>query len=202
MGQRDVHGRAATMGEVARAAGVSQSTVSRSSNGNPRVDADVRRKVERGDPPPRLRAQHGGADARHPPQRTPWAWSSRSPRHASSATRSSPRSCGASAVRSTRGRQRLVLLIAEDRRAGALVSRPTSWPGHVDGIVMYSLHGDDPLPDVLRRRGIPVVVGGLPPRGAHVSFVDTDNVGWCDARRRPTSCELGRRVVATHRRSP
>ena len=49
--------------------------------------------------------------------------------------------------------------------------------GHVDGVIMYSLHGDDPLPDQLRRKGFPVVVGGLPPRGARVSYVDNDNHG-------------------------
>ena len=64
---------------------------------------------------------------------------------------------------------------------------PYLMAGHVDGIIMYSLHGDDPLPDELRRRGFPVVVGGLPPRGARVSYVDNDNGGGALPRRRTSS---------------
>jgi DNA-binding LacI/PurR family transcriptional regulator len=47
--------------------------------------------------------------------------------------------------------------------------------GHVDGALLVSLHGDDPLPNWLAERDIPVVVGGRPPRGAQVSYVDVDN---------------------------
>jgi DNA-binding LacI/PurR family transcriptional regulator len=49
--------------------------------------------------------------------------------------------------------------------------------GHVDGVILFSLHGDDPLPEHLRSHGIPVVVGGEPPHGARVSYVDNDNEG-------------------------
>jgi DNA-binding LacI/PurR family transcriptional regulator len=48
--------------------------------------------------------------------------------------------------------------------------------GHVDGVLLVSLHGQDPLPSQLAARGIPVVVGGRPPEGARVSYVDVDNV--------------------------
>jgi DNA-binding LacI/PurR family transcriptional regulator len=48
--------------------------------------------------------------------------------------------------------------------------------GHVDGALLVSLHGNDPLPAAVARRGIPVVVGGRPPQGAEVSYVDVDNV--------------------------
>src|SRR6476620_10991459 len=41
------NGRGATLEEVARVAGVSRATVSRVVNGNPRVNPDVRRAVER-----------------------------------------------------------------------------------------------------------------------------------------------------------
>ena len=33
---------------------------------------------------------------------------------------------------------------------------------HVDGVLLLSLHGDDPLPRQLRERGLPVVLGGRP----------------------------------------
>jgi DNA-binding LacI/PurR family transcriptional regulator len=49
--------------------------------------------------------------------------------------------------------------------------------GHVDGAIFVSLHGEDPLPERLHARGVPVVVAGEPPRGARVSYVDNDNHG-------------------------
>lgn len=49
--------------------------------------------------------------------------------------------------------------------------------GHLDGVLLVSLHGQDPLPAFLSASTIPVVVGGRPTSGAEVSFVDVDNVG-------------------------
>ena len=49
--------------------------------------------------------------------------------------------------------------------------------GHLDGVLLVSLHGQDPLPALLLQHGVPVVVGGRPPDGVPVSFVDVDNVG-------------------------
>ncbi|HYN63024.1 MAG TPA: LacI family DNA-binding transcriptional regulator, partial [Candidatus Limnocylindrales bacterium] len=46
--------------------------------------------------------------------------------------------------------------------------------GHVDGVLLISLHGSDPLPSDLHARGIPVVVGGRPP-SAGITYVDVDN---------------------------
>ncbi|GAA1833068.1 LacI family DNA-binding transcriptional regulator [Luedemannella flava] len=61
-------------------------------------------------------------------------------------------------------------------------------PQHVDGVLLLSLHGDDPLPALLARRGLPVVLGGQPSGLAalageaelsdtHLSCVDADNEG-------------------------
>jgi len=47
---------------------------------------------------------------------------------------------------------------------------------HVDGVMLLSLHGDAPLLGELERRGLPTVVGGRPPHGEDLSFVDVDNV--------------------------
>ena len=49
--------------------------------------------------------------------------------------------------------------------------------GHVDGVLLVSVHGDDPLPGQLLRARIPTVIGGRP----HVvlpgsTYVDVDNV--------------------------
>ncbi len=53
---------------------------------------------------------------------------------------------------------------------------------HVDGVLLLSLHDDDPLPSILARRGLPTVLGGRPAHmlnGVHseLSFVDNDNAG-------------------------
>src|SRR5207248_11396861 len=43
--------------------------------------------------------------------------------------------------------------------------------GHVDGVLMVSLHGKDPLPDRLHERGTLVVLGGRPGASIAVSYV-------------------------------
>jgi DNA-binding LacI/PurR family transcriptional regulator len=88
----------------------------------------------------------------------------------------------------------LVLLMPEGRPDEERVERYLA-AGHGDGVMLISLHGSDPLPDALRRHGIPVVVGGRPP-GAGITYVDVDN------RRGAGSAVqhligLGRRHVAT-----
>jgi len=68
----------------------------------------------------------------------------------------------------------LVLLMpgsADDTtRTGAYLAA-----GHVDGVVMVSLHGDDPLPFLLEGANVPLVFVGRPPKGIDGSFVDVDN---------------------------
>jgi DNA-binding LacI/PurR family transcriptional regulator len=48
---------------------------------------------------------------------------------------------------------------------------------HVDGVLLLSLHGDDPLPERLAAHGLPVVLGGRPFGVEASSWVDMDNVG-------------------------
>jgi DNA-binding LacI/PurR family transcriptional regulator len=55
-------------------------------------------------------------------------------------------------------------------------------PQHVDGVMLLSLHDDDPLPGCLRERGLPMVLGGRPaamlaPDAAPINYVDVDNAG-------------------------
>ncbi|MGY1810345.1 LacI family DNA-binding transcriptional regulator [Blastococcus sp. SYSU D00669] len=69
-------------------------------------------------------------------------------------------------------------------------------PQHVDGVLMASLHGDDPLPQQLQVRGLPVVLGGRPPAGFDGAYVDVDNVGGSRAGVAHL-LERGRRRVAT-----
>jgi DNA-binding LacI/PurR family transcriptional regulator len=70
----------------------------------------------------------------------------------------------------------LILLIARDpverERAERYLRR-----GHVDGVVLMSLHGDDPLPRQLRRAGVPTVLVGRPLGRSQVPYVDADNRG-------------------------
>jgi DNA-binding LacI/PurR family transcriptional regulator len=72
---------------------------------------------------------------------------------------------------------------------------------HVDGVLLLSLHDDDPLPALLERRGLPTVFGGRParmlrPTARPAHFVDVDNEG---GARRATEYLIGagRRRVAT-----
>jgi DNA-binding LacI/PurR family transcriptional regulator len=48
---------------------------------------------------------------------------------------------------------------------------------HVDGVLLLSLHGDDPLPGQLESRGVPAVLGGRPSQPSALHFVDADNAG-------------------------
>ena len=49
--------------------------------------------------------------------------------------------------------------------------------GHVDGVLLLSLHGDDRLPQALERLGVPTVLNGRPLSGeSSICYVDSDNV--------------------------
>jgi DNA-binding LacI/PurR family transcriptional regulator len=47
----------------------------------------------------------------------------------------------------------------------------------VDGVLLMSLHGPDPLPGVLQRAGVPTVLNGRPTDLSDVPYVDADNRG-------------------------
>lgn len=73
----------------------------------------------------------------------------------------------------------LVLLLTEDRDDHARVGRYLAG-GHVDGALVFSLHIDDPLPQLIQRAGLPTVYGGRPDwNGGQggVAYVDSDNRG-------------------------
>ena len=90
----------------------------------------------------------------------------------------------------------LVLLLPQDAQDELRVTRYLA-AGHVDGALLVSLHGDDPLPARLVERRVPVVVGGRPPGDQpSISYVDVDNrTGSMTAVRHLV--ELGRRRIAT-----
>ncbi|WP_308346442.1 LacI family DNA-binding transcriptional regulator [Streptomyces sp. ISL-66] len=47
----------------------------------------------------------------------------------------------------------------------------------VDGVLLASVHGDDPLPDRITRLGLPVVMNGRRSEAERVAYVDSDNIG-------------------------
>lgn len=69
--------------------------------------------------------------------------------------------------------------------------------GHVDGVLLASMHGGDPLPQTLIQSGVPTVVGGRPDHPvAGLTYVDVDNLGGGQlATERLISA--GRRKIAT-----
>jgi DNA-binding LacI/PurR family transcriptional regulator len=184
---------AATLEEVARAAGVSRATASRVFTASPRVSEEARGAVERA--ARRLgympnRAARSLATGRSdsvalviPESTTRLFGEPFFPRLVNGITQ----------VLSAHDLQ-LVLLAAQsaadERRAERYLVG-----GHVDGALLVSLHGTDPLPGRLDERGLPVVVGGRPPRDGNISYVDPDNVlGALSAVRHLV--EQGRRRIA------
>jgi DNA-binding LacI/PurR family transcriptional regulator len=69
--------------------------------------------------------------------------------------------------------------------------------GHVDGVLLLSLHGTDELPQRLESEGVPTVLSGRPFSGSpRLYYVDADNVG--GGRVATTHLlDSGRRVVGT-----
>lgn len=187
-------GRRVTLEGVAQAAGVSRATVSRVVNGSPKVSPEARREVEKtiarmGYVPNRAarslvtrRSDSVGVVIREPASRLfgdPYF----------------PQLLrGISSVLAPRGLQ-LILLMPQSREEDRGLEQYLT-AGHVDGVLLASLHGDDPLPGRLAAAGTPVVVGGRPPKGVQVSFVDNDNHGGAVAAVSHL-IESGRHTVAT-----
>ncbi len=186
-------GGGSTLEAVAAVAGVSRATVSRVINGRDRVSPETRRSVQRaverlGYTPNRaarsLVTRRTDSVAMVIPEPTARLFGHPFfPRLVS----------GISEVLSAADKQ-LVLLApqsaADEQRTLRYVTAVQP-----DGVLLVSLHGADPLPADLVRRGIPVVVGGRPPANG-VSYVDIDNVhGAFQAVRHLAG--LGRRCIAT-----
>ncbi len=192
------HGSRPTLEAVASHAGVSRATVSRVVNGGAGVRAEVREKV-----------RHSVEELGYVPN--------------NAARTLVTRRTGAVAVviaepesrvfadpffaQQLRGISRelaehdtqLLLMMLERQRDYARIGRYLS-AGHVDGALMFSLHGDDPLPGMARRTGLPAVFGGRPGwPGAEddpgLLYVDTDNRN--GARQAVAHLqERGRRTIA------
>ena len=168
-----------TLQEVAALAGVSRATVSRVVNGGAGVRASVQARV-------RLAVEELG----YVPN--PAARTLMTRRHnAVAVVIAEPESRvfsdpffarqlrGISRELASAAVQLVLLLVAEPgdyAQVGSYLSA-----GHVDGVLIFSLHGDDPLPALVERLGLPAVFGGRPGwAGADdrtALYVDADNLG-------------------------
>ena len=164
-----------TLEEVAELAGVSRATVSRVINDSPRVSPEARRAV------------HAAVEKlRYVPNRMARSLvTRRTDTIALVLTEPNTRVFSdpffATIVRGTSAALadtdlNLVLLTARDAREQEKVGRFVR-QGHVDGVILLSLHSQDLLPETLQTAGVPLVLCGRPSDDRQVTFVDADNVG-------------------------
>jgi DNA-binding LacI/PurR family transcriptional regulator len=183
-----------TLDQVAARAGVGRGTVSRVINGSPQVSPRTRRAVEA-----------AVSELGYVPNLAARALvTRRTDTVALVVSESEDRLFGepffAGVVRgisaqiTAAGRQ-LVLALGSGRDPERPLTRYLTRQ-HVDGVLLLSLHGDDPLPRELSERGLPVVLGGRPSGGYRGAFVDVDNVGGARAGVAHL-VERGRRRIAT-----
>jgi len=173
-----------TLDEVAALAGVGRGTVSRVVNGSPQVSASAKAAVEQA-------IQELG----YVPNRAARALvTQRTDSVALVVSESEERVFGepffAGIIRGISSMLletplQLWLAMAQSKAERDRVERHLT-PQHVDGVLLLSLHGDDPLPTLLAQRGLPVVVGGQPGGRVKIvsdqmSCVDADNVGGAQA---------------------
>ncbi|TMR24053.1 LacI family transcriptional regulator [Nonomuraea turkmeniaca] len=91
--------------------------------------------------------------------------------------------------------KQVVLMLASNAKSHARVERYIAG-GHVDGVMLISMHGADPLPSALSRLRVPVVSYGRPAVPVNIPYVDNDNLGGAEAGVRHL-VEQGRRRIAT-----
>jgi DNA-binding LacI/PurR family transcriptional regulator len=169
-----------TLDQVAAHAGVGRGTVSRVINGSPQVSPEAREAVRK-----------AIADLGYVPNRAARTLVTRRTESIALVVSESEERLfgepffaaivrGVSSALAETGMQ-LWLAMAQSSAERTLIE-PHLTDQHVDGVLLLSLHDDDPLPSTLARRGLPTVLGGRPAHmlnGVHseLSFVDNDNAG-------------------------
>jgi DNA-binding LacI/PurR family transcriptional regulator len=187
--------RRPTVGEVASAAGVSPTTVSRVLNGSARVSPEAREAVQEtivalGYVPNRAarslvrgRTNTVALVISEPEERVfgdPFF--SAMVRGISAAV--------------TRAELQLVLLLSQSAPERVTVERYVT-QGHVDGVILMSLHDGDRLPDLLADAHIPTVLSGRPMGTRRLmNYVDADNRGGGQLAA-DHLLSIGRRRIAT-----
>jgi len=183
-----------TLEEVGEVAGVSRATVSRVINNSPRVSTSAREAVERAIA--KLGYSPNQAARSLVTRRTDavaLVVAEPEARFFSDTFFSAVvRGVGSAAAEADKNVLLLVLQDDDERERARRYLRPE----HVDGVLLMSLHGEDPLPRQLERAGVPTVLIGRPVGRTALPFVDADNRG--GAR---DGVEyligLGRRTIAT-----
>ncbi|MFC0601484.1 LacI family DNA-binding transcriptional regulator [Streptomyces palmae] len=183
-----------TLEEVAARAGVGRGTVSRVINGSPQVSERARLAVERavaelGYVPDRaaraLAANRADTVALVIPEPETRLFAEP---YFSDIIR------GVSAELAEADLQLLLILIRTPKERQRFAEYLSAH--RVDGVLLVSVHADDPLPDLLERIEVPAVLGGR--RSAHesVPYVDSDNAGGARCAVEHL-IERGRAAVAT-----
>ncbi|HEX3588581.1 MAG TPA: LacI family DNA-binding transcriptional regulator [Pseudonocardiaceae bacterium] len=91
--------------------------------------------------------------------------------------------------------KQLVLMLAGSAAGHVRIERSVA-ARHVDGVLLASLHGADPLPAALARIGVPVVCNERPLGSTSLPYVGVDNVGGAAAAVRHL-VDSGRTRIAT-----
>ncbi|MFF9346886.1 LacI family DNA-binding transcriptional regulator [Streptomyces sp. NPDC014734] len=183
-----------TLEEVAARAGVGRGTVSRVINGSPRVSAHTREAVEAavaelGYVPNRAaRALAGNrTDAIALVVPEPETRFFAEP-YFSDIVR------GVGAALADTDMQLLLTLVGNDRERRRLAQYLTAH--RVDGVLLVSVHADDPLPDLLEQLGMPAVMSGRRSADEPLAAVDSDNFEGARAAV-DHLVSRGRRTIAT-----
>ncbi|MER6827809.1 LacI family DNA-binding transcriptional regulator [Streptosporangium sp. NPDC000563] len=187
--------RRPTLEAVAARAGVSRSTVSRVVNGQTTVTADIRDLVMRA--VNELGYVPNGAARNLVTQRTNSVALvvSESPNRVFSDDPMFSTVIRSASLELEAVNKQVVLLLAGSPESHARVEHYIAG-GHVDGVMLVSSHGADPLPVALTRLRVPVVSYGRPAVPVEIPYVDNDNVeGAATAVRH--LLERGRRRIAT-----
>jgi DNA-binding LacI/PurR family transcriptional regulator len=91
--------------------------------------------------------------------------------------------------------KQLVLMMAASGPSHDRIERYAAG-GHIDGVMIISMHGADPLPAALTRLGVPVVCNGRPLTRSLTPYVDVENEQGAERAVRYL-LESGRRRIAT-----
>uniref|UniRef100_A0AAU2VVF0 LacI family transcriptional regulator n=1 Tax=Streptomyces sp. NBC_00008 TaxID=2903610 RepID=A0AAU2VVF0_9ACTN len=162
-----------TLEEVAARAGVGRGTASRVINGSPRVSAHTREAVEA-----------AVAELGYVPNRAARALAgNRTDAIALVVPESESRFFaepyfsdivrGVGAALADTEMQLLLTLVGGDRERRRLAQYLTAH--RVDGVLLVSVHADDPLPDLLEQLGMPAVMNGRRSAAEPLPSVDSDN---------------------------
>lgn len=162
-----------TLEEVAARAGVGRGTASRVINGSPRVSAHTREAVEA-----------AVAELGYVPNRAARALAgNRTDAVALVVPESESRFFaepyfsdivrGVGAALADTEMQLLLTLVGSDRERRRLAQYLTAH--RVDGVLLVSVHADDPLPDLLEQLGMPAVMNGRRSATEPLPSVDSDN---------------------------